>query len=358
VADSVNLIDMFVRGVAVGAVLALSSAAALSGLSRQARLVSLAFGISTAAWIGTESDALWAAMGQPWLPMFLACPVGAFFWLFVYTVFEDRPVRPVHVAPVAVLWLTGVFMLPAPAEAETWLWAGRNAFSGLLSLHALYIIARGWRGDLLEARRRLRTPVLGLGAVFSVVMVTLALGNRIHPIAALRFIDVGEVGGGAIMALLTLAAAAVFLQARPEVFGQSRRAEPMADGRAESADRLVLHALETAMAAESWRREGLTIGALASDLGVPEHRLRRLINGRLGHRNFAEFVNSHRIKAACRRLADPAEAQTTIAAIAFDLGYGSLGPFNRAFRAATGASPTEWRRQALASVSPELKEAV
>ena len=38
-------------------------------------------------------------------------------------------------------------------------------------------------------------------------------------------------------------------------------------------------------------------------------------------------------------------------------GYGSLGPFNRAFRAATGATPTEWRRQAL-QASPELQEAV
>jgi len=51
-----------------------------------------------------------------------------------------------------------------------------------------------------------------------------------------------------------------------------------------------------------------------------------------------------------------------VAAIAFDLGYGSLGPFNRAFRAATGATPTEWRRQALAAAgadpSPILEDAV
>ena len=45
-----------------------------------------------------------------------------------------------------------------------------------------------------------------------------------------------------------------------------------------------------------------------------------------------------------------------MATIAFDLGYGSLGPFNRAFRAATGAAPTEWRRQAL-QISPDLPEA-
>lgn len=30
-----------------------------------------------------------------------------------------------------------------------------------------------------------------------------------------------------------------------------------------------------------------------------------------------------------------------------DLGYGSLAPFNRAFRDATGTSPSEYRRAAI-----------
>ena len=111
------------------------------------------------------------------------------------------------------------------------------------------------------------------------------------------------------------------------------------DARAEAAERVMPGKLNDLMAAGAWRREGLTIGALAGELGEPEHRLRRLINRRLGHRNFADFVNGYRIEAAKPRLGDPAEARTTVAAIAFDLGYGSLGPFNRAFRAATGATP-------------------
>jgi AraC-like DNA-binding protein len=86
---------------------------------------------------------------------------------------------------------------------------------------------------------------------------------------------------------------------------------------------------------------------LARDLGTPEHRLRRLINLRLGHRNFADFVNGYRISAAKDRLANPADAETTIAVIAFDLGFGSLSPFNRAFRATTGSTPTRWRAEAL-----------
>ena len=104
----------------------------------------------------------------------------------------------------------------------------------------------------------------------------------------------------------------------------------------------MLARLNEIMAADGWREEGLSIGGLARQLDAPEHRVRRLINQRLGFRNFAAFVNGDRIEAAKRRLADPGEALTTVAAIAFDLGYGSLGPFNRAFRAATGSTPTEW----------------
>jgi AraC-like DNA-binding protein len=155
---------------------------------------------------------------------------------------------------------------------------------------------------------------------------------------------------------LILLTSMLFLQARPSVFGGPRRADTAPDPRAEAADRLLIGKLDAFLAAEGWRREGMSIGALAAELEVPEHRLRRLINNRLGHRNFADFLNASRIEAAKLRLADAQEARTTVAAIAFDLGYGSLGPFNRAFRSATGASPTEWRRRAL-QTSPNSRKA-
>ena len=85
---------------------------------------------------------------------------------------------------------------------------------------------------------------------------------------------------------------------------------------------------------------------------MPEHRLRRLINDQLGYRNFAAFVNARRIEAAKQVLANPGEARRTIASIAFDLGFGSLGPFNRAFKEETGETPTEWRRRAMGSAEP------
>jgi AraC-like DNA-binding protein len=103
---------------------------------------------------------------------------------------------------------------------------------------------------------------------------------------------------------------------------------------------------------EAWRKEGLTIASLAEQVGTPEHRLRRLINDHLGHRNFAAYVNARRIEAAKRLLSDPAKVKTTVAAVAFDLGFGSLGPFNRAFKEATGHTPTEWRRKSFEQASP------
>ena len=102
------------------------------------------------------------------------------------------------------------------------------------------------------------------------------------------------------------------------------------------------------MAQRMWLEPGLAIGTLADRLDVPEHRLRALINRRLGHRNFSAFLNTHRIAEAQRRLADPDQVDLPVLTIAMDLGYGSLAPFNRAFREAVGQTPTEFRRGAFA----------
>ncbi|WP_144007038.1 helix-turn-helix domain-containing protein, partial [Pelomonas sp. KK5] len=109
-------------------------------------------------------------------------------------------------------------------------------------------------------------------------------------------------------------------------------------------------ALRTLMTVDHVHREpGLTIAALAARMGLPEHRLRRLINQGLGQRNFNAFLNGYRLADARRWLADPAQADAPILTIAMDAGFQSLGPFNRAFKAETGMTPSEYRRQALGS---------
>ncbi len=88
---------------------------------------------------------------------------------------------------------------------------------------------------------------------------------------------------------------------------------------------------------------------LAGRLGIPEYRLRRLINRRLGHRNFSSFVNGYRLAEARAALADPSQAEVPILTIALDTGFQSLAPFNRAFKVTAGMTPSAYRRQCLSS---------
>jgi AraC-like DNA-binding protein len=96
----------------------------------------------------------------------------------------------------------------------------------------------------------------------------------------------------------------------------------------------------------AYRQDGLTIGMLATQMELPEYRLRRIINGSLGHRNFNAYLNGFRLGEAKEALADPAQRQVPIITIALDAGFGSLAAFNRAFRQDTGMTPSEYRQKA------------
>ena len=91
---------------------------------------------------------------------------------------------------------------------------------------------------------------------------------------------------------------------------------------------------------KAYRQEGLA-STRCHRIDVPEYRLRRLINQQLGHRNFSAFVNGYRLAEAEAALSDPAQADVPILTIALDAGFGSIGPFNRAFKAHTGLTPSD-----------------
>ncbi len=86
------------------------------------------------------------------------------------------------------------------------------------------------------------------------------------------------------------------------------RVAPAEDGTAE--ERGLQRRLRAAMEQErAYREGGLTVASLADRLGVPEYRLRRLINQRLGFRNFVSYVNGYRLAEAMSALADPDQAR-------------------------------------------------
>jgi AraC-like DNA-binding protein len=89
----------------------------------------------------------------------------------------------------------------------------------------------------------------------------------------------------------------------------------------------------------------MTISALSRHLSIHEYRLRQLINGELGYRNFNDFLNHYRINEVAERLRDPEHEDTTVLTLALDSGFHSLSSFNRAFKNTHGMTPTEYRNR-------------
>lgn len=87
----------------------------------------------------------------------------------------------------------------------------------------------------------------------------------------------------------------------------------------------------------------LKVADLARRLDRPEHRVSRAITHGLGERNFNRLVNRYRIRHACQLL-DQAESLSVLD-ISLASGFASIGPFNRAFKEATGLTPSAYRRR-------------
>jgi AraC-like DNA-binding protein len=104
-------------------------------------------------------------------------------------------------------------------------------------------------------------------------------------------------------------------------------------------------------AAGWWREEGLTLATVAARLNVSERSLSRALNDGAG-RSFNATVNGLRIAAIQKVLADPAERRDLLT-LALDHGFAAKASFNRAFRDATGTTPSRWRRDIRQSAPSE-----
>lgn len=276
----------------------------------------------------------------------LSVATTGLFWTLSYALFADERRFSLHrlwpAAGLVALWFLARSM---PSTICKPFWLVFNLATAGLVAHALLVIWRGWRGDLVVQRRRLRGPVM-IAAAGYILLLSI---RDLAWIGGLPGLPASSLSQALALAALAVAASAALLRAEPllvvsPVAGEATARSPAPEIGLPPADRLVLARLETAMDDDQvWRGEDLSISALAALVGAPEHRLRRLINGVLGHRNFADYVNGRRIEAAKTALAAPDLALKSISTIAYDLGFASLGPFNRAFRAATGVTPTAWR---------------
>ena len=321
-----------------------------------ARLSGALFLLSVSAYLIVSDPLLReaAAFLSPVLTL-LAIIVPYCLWLFARAVFEAPWPRWWILAGFALLAVCAwVIFVGSESFGSEWVnVAGivRQIASLVAVAHAVWIAAKGRPDDLIEQRRRFR--------VFFIVIVAAQVGAVLVAELLLRGAEPSWLIllNVSVIAVLTVGLAIPLLRLNPEFFAPVRTHGT--DTTIREADDLspsesvLKQALLTAMSEGAYRQSGLNIRTLAEQLGHTEHQLRKLINGRLGFRNFSAFLNSYRIPAAKKALADAGEVRKPVLTIALDLGYGSLGPFNRAFKAATNMTPTEYRQAALGSKDAE-----
>ncbi len=88
----------------------------------------------------------------------------------------------------------------------------------------------------------------------------------------------------------------------------------------------------------------IKVSDLARHLRQPDYKVTRCITQHLGFRNFNQMVNDYRIEEAKRMLSDPNYDDHSILTIAMESGFGSIGPFNRAFKQRTHLTPIAFRQ--------------
>jgi AraC-like DNA-binding protein len=92
--------------------------------------------------------------------------------------------------------------------------------------------------------------------------------------------------------------------------------------------------------AHSHRRD-ISVASVAANLNVTPRYVQRLFEA--DGTTFSEFLMGQRLTRAHRLLCDPNFSHAAISTIAYDVGFGDLSYFNRCFRRAFGATPSDVR---------------
>ena len=311
------------------------------------------------------------------LPALALCVMTApLLWLAMRVVFDDRFAWNLTVVVALALTLAlGALAVTGLGGLAVGV-AHRVVLMGF-AVATLWAVLKDWRSDLVQNRRRLRTWVAASLGVY----VLLVLGFELVFVrsAAPRWLEVLNLAGIVAMSGLVALASArhtldVWLGSRAShgvraigddaerlrtenedaerLRAQNDDNEPLRtqvpawprltplpptlDRKAALRERL----LRAMGEGRAYAHEGLSLAQLAEQLETTPAQLRDAINQQLGYRNFNDFLHHYRIDEAAQRLH---RQDLPILSIALDVGYGSIGPFNRAFKQIKGITPTEFR---------------
>jgi AraC-like DNA-binding protein len=352
------VLEISLRGAAIALLLLLAALLVRDARGLRAARYSALYALGVAATMVVWAPPL-AMNPTLWLfPLRIAAFGNSAMFLLVATALFDDEFAPTWYHPVAWLALVALGFgglyggLPRPFLAM-------NALGLLLIVLGMWRALAGRSTDLVEPRRRFRVIfVVSVALYVSGILISSVVlrGGQEYPL----YSTIDPLG----TTLLTFGFSTMLLSVRQEgqllstvaateahAIAQPPSTVPAIESTVEREEARLLDALLRLMDEDRvYREEALTIGAVAGKLGIPEYRLRRLINRRLGHRNFNAFLNGYRLADAMKALADPSQAKVPVLTIALDAGFQSIGPFNRAFKDRAGMTPTEFRRKHLGRV--------
>ncbi|MCC3859661.1 helix-turn-helix domain-containing protein [Pseudemcibacter aquimaris] len=260
------------------------------------------------------------------------------FWLVIYPLFNQFPAKKIMKYLFAGIFAGNIIFFGF-TDGDGFYHVMVHWISLFLLFHCIYMAISGLNDDLMDQRRKFRVWFTGITClIFSIIAYSEIFDDSIrHTPAFSALISIGFFILIAYMGRILISPSLSDILIVPD----SNKNPNIND--IPNKYKAHYNALNKFMSEGGYRQENLSIKNLSYTLSIPEHQLRYLINSCLGYRNFSTYLNEYRIKEACERLKDENEASTQILTIAMDLGYGSVGSFNRAFRNETGKSPREFK---------------
>ena len=268
-------------------------------------------------------------------------------WLFTRALFrERRAIEWPHIGVVLLIMAPSIFArilwgfdaaavigqerVDAITEGA---FGAQTLFSSTILVLSFFEIFRGWTRSYTTAEKRLRI-VYGAAFAGSVLICTAWADYAAETVRVLTT-------SSCALLLLAVGSYAVWHRSRSPL----RARDPLALDPDETA---LARRIETLVRSESLFLEPeLKVADLAARLREPEYKVSKAIANALGFPNFNQFINGFRIDHASRLLTDPAQQHTPVLTIALDSGFGSPGPFNRAFKARHGVTPRAFRQARL-----------
>ena len=276
----------------------------------------------------------------------------AWMWLFSRALFRPaKPVEPWTILAVGVVmaiessWALTAGRMAGGSSSEFYRIAA-NAASLICIAAIVMVFIEALSGFARLARRSERRFRLAFVSVYALIIAVAIVwaSNAAEATFAGRWAEMVLTGCAAVGVIGSRLA--ISFRRRFPLTDERPRQSVGVPGDAIAATGVLARRIREAIAHEPLlTTPGLKVANFADALGEQEYKITQCITGQLGYRNFNQFINAHRIDCAKRKLTDAENEDRSVSAIAFECGFNSIGPFNRAFKDHVGVTPSEFRAE-------------